>query len=325
MPQSHPHTRPRAKAAPYAALVTGGAGFIGSHLVEALASEGLKVTVFDNLSSGSEANLAAVRGQINFVKGDIRDLEATRRVAAGADFVFHLAGLASVPLSQEDPHFCLDVNGRGTLNVFSAAQNSARRLVYASTSAVYGDAPAPHAETLLPRPNTPYAALKLLGENLLLFYREQGALSSASLRFFNVYGPRQSTDGPDSGVIPLFIDALARGQAPTIHGDGRQTRDFIHVSDAVTALVEAAFAPRAQGIYNVATGAPIAINALWELLSSFFPASLPPHYAPARPGDPRSSHASVQRALDDLNFAATVPLERGLQGLLPQRAGAVLP
>ncbi|MDR1081674.1 MAG: SDR family NAD(P)-dependent oxidoreductase [Deltaproteobacteria bacterium] len=300
------------------ALVTGGAGFIGSHLTEELVRCGMKVRVLDDLSSGTERNLASVADRIDFLEGDIRDAGAVRRAARGAGTVFHLAGLASVPMSQEAPGLCLDVNGTGTLNVFTAAlEAGAGRIVYASTSAVYGDLPAPHREDMLPSPDNPYAAVKLLGEHLGLFFQRRG-LRAVSLRYFNVYGPRQTPDGPDSGVIPRFVAAAARGERPVIHGDGLQTRDFVHVRDVVKATVLAAASEKASGSYNVATGRPVSINELAALLRDLMPEAFrDPSFAAERPGDPARSWADVRRAEQDLGFHASVPLPEGLAGLLP--------
>ncbi|MDR1040992.1 MAG: SDR family NAD(P)-dependent oxidoreductase [Deltaproteobacteria bacterium] len=300
------------------ALVTGGAGFIGSHLTEELANRGIRVRVLDDLSSGTENNLAAVRGRIEFVLGDVRDPDAVSRAARGCGTVFHLAGLASVPLSREDPRLCLDVNGLGTLNVFAAAADAgASRIVYASTSAVYGDLPAPHREDMALCPDSPYAAAKLLGEHLGLFYQEQRGIRAVCLRYFNVYGPRQTPDGPDSGVIPRFVAAALKGERPVIFGDGSQTRDFVHVKDVVRATVSASECPQASGAYNVATGSPVSISELAGLMRSLKPGLVQaPAFAPERPGDPLRSWADVSRAERDLRFSAAVPLSEGLSGLL---------
>jgi UDP-glucose 4-epimerase len=299
------------------ALVTGGAGFIGSHLAEELALRGARVRVLDDLSSGTVDNLSAFRDRIEFVEADIRDRSAVLGAARGCSVVFHLAGLASVPMSREDPRLCLDVNGAGTLNVFeAAAECGAGRIVYASTSAVYGDLPAPHSEDMSPSPDSPYAAVKLLGEHLGLFYRGRG-LEAVSLRYFNVYGPRQTPDGPDSGVIPRFVSAARKGESPVVYGDGLQTRDFVHVKDVVRATILASERPGASGAYNVATGRPVSIAELAGLLASLRPGAFPePEHGPERPGDPARSWASVDRARDGLGFAASVPLAEGLAGLL---------
>ncbi|MDR1314548.1 MAG: SDR family NAD(P)-dependent oxidoreductase [Deltaproteobacteria bacterium] len=299
------------------ALVTGGAGFIGSHLTEELAKTGMNVRVLDDLSSGARRNLAGVMDRIEFIEGDIRDMDAVRRASSGCGTVFHLAGLASVPMSQEAPGLCLDVNGAGTLNVFSAAaEGGAERIVYASTSAVYGDLAPPHREDMLPAPDNPYAAAKLLGEHLGLFYQRKG-LRSVSLRYFNVYGPRQTPDGPDSGVIPRFVAAALRGESPVIYGDGAQTRDFVHVDDVVRATMLAASKSGASGTYNVGSGRPVSIAELAFMLKALRPGAFrDPSFAPERQGDPARSWADVSRAASDLDFRASVPLSEGLAGLL---------
>jgi UDP-glucose 4-epimerase len=300
------------------ALVTGGAGFIGSHLVEALVFSGKKVKVFDNLSSGTLKNLGKIKKKIEFIQGDIRDWNLLKKSCLKSSFIFHLAGMASVPQSQLDPDLCLDINGRGTLNVFkAAAEVGVKKLVYASSSAVYGDLPSPHGELLLPKPNTPYAALKLFGEHLGLFFHEQNNLKTICLRFFNVYGPRQSPNGPDAGVIPIFVQALKNGKTPVIYGDGRQTRDFIHVKDVVKAALKAAEINQKKGveIINVATGFPVEINRLYSLLKKLYPKAPKPHYAPPRPGDPVNSMALIEKAKAKLNFKAEISLKDGLLDL----------
>ncbi|MDR2339238.1 MAG: NAD-dependent epimerase/dehydratase family protein [Deltaproteobacteria bacterium] len=304
------------------ALVTGGAGFIGSHLSEGLLRLGYGVRVLDNLSSGSLGNLEGAMGKgLEFVQGDILDRALVGEACQGATHVFHLAAMASVPQSLADPLNCLSVNGEGTLNVFEgAAAASARRLVFASTSAVYGDLPGPHGEWLATRADTPYAACKLLGENFAAYYREHRGLPTVSLRYFNVYGPRQSFDGPDSGVIPKFIGMILAGEAPLIHGDGDQTRDFIHVLDVVAATIVAGTREGASGVYNVATGTPVRINDLSKLLMGLCPGSKEPAYLPPRPGDPLQSWGSVERAAADLGFKPRIPLAEGLKGLLEGKA-----
>ena len=298
-------------------LVTGGAGFIGSHLTEALLARGFRVRVLDSLASGSLENLGGALERIEFVRGDIRERALVREASRGAGLVFHLAAMASVPMSLDDPSLCLSVNGQGALNVFEeAASAGVRKLVYASTSAVYGDLPGPHDESLAPRANTPYAALKLLGENFALYFQEQRGLGTVCLRYFNVYGPRQSPDGPDSGVIPSFIRRLSLGEAPVIYGDGRQTRDFVHVRDAVEAAILAGASKTASGVYNIATGRPVSINTLASLLKELRPDSPRPILAPQRPGDPEHSWGAAERALRDLSFEPKIELLDGLRELL---------
>lgn len=303
---------------PFAVLVTGGAGFIGSHLVEALALRGIKVRVLDNLSSGRLANLSAATGDIDFHEGDILDFGLVSRLCQGVGVVFHLAALASVPMSRAVPETCLDINGRGTLNVMRAAvEAGVSRLVYASSSAVYGDLPAPHVENMAPRPNTPYAAIKLLGEHMGLFYRESSPLVTVSLRYFNVYGPRQSADGADAGVVPIFVKTLSENRSPVIYGDGSQTRDFIHVSDVVRANILAWRAPIVgDGVFNVATGIETTVNDVFSLLAKNTPDSPKAVFAPARAGDPPRSRGLVDKAASILDFKARVALSEGLAGLL---------
>ncbi|MDR0622037.1 MAG: NAD-dependent epimerase/dehydratase family protein [Deltaproteobacteria bacterium] len=298
-------------------LVTGGAGFIGSHLVEALVRHGLKVSLIDDLSGGKIENLSSVINRVEFYRDDIRNRPLVEKLVQGVTVVFHLAGISSVPQSQIDPSLCLDVNGQGTLNVLElAAKAGVKRLVYASTSAVYGDLPAPHDEELRPSPDSPYAAVKLLGEHLGHHFRESMNLTTISLRLFNAYGPRQSPDGPDAGVIPIFLRALKNGEPPIVYGDGLQTRDFIHVSDVVRALLHAAIVSEPmETVFNVATGRSDTILSLLEIMREDFPNTPPAVHLPARSGDPVISVASVDKARDILGFQAKVGLREGLKGL----------
>ena len=238
-------------------LVTGGAGFIGSHLADGLVRRADRVRLFDNLSSGAWANVAALGGEVERVEGDLRDEAAVRRAVDGVEVVFHLGADPSVPRSVADPRTCYDVNVTGTLTVLQAARAAGcRRVVFASSCAVYGDDPAlPKREAMAPRPGSPYAAAKLAGEELCGVFARLYGLETVALRFFNVYGPRQDPGGPYASVIPRFVDALRRGERPTIYGDGEQTRDFVFVGDVVAANLRAAAAPNAAGgIYNVASG-----------------------------------------------------------------------
>jgi UDP-glucose 4-epimerase len=289
-------------------------------LVEALVLSGRRVKVADDLSSGSKRNLTKVMERIEFHQGDVRDAALMKELVAGAETVFHMAGMSSVSQSQLDPSLCLDVNGRGTLNVMAlAAEAGVRRLVYSSSSAVYGDLPGPHSEDMAPRPDSPYAAVKLLGEHLGQCYRSSG-LETVSLRFFNVYGPRQSADGADAGVVPIFINDLLSRRSPTIYGDGRQTRDFVHVADVVrAALLAAEIASVPDSAINVATGVSASILQVLELLSETFGASPQPIFAPARAGDPLVSEASTKLAEETLGFKAEIALETGLTALLAKR------
>jgi UDP-glucose 4-epimerase len=311
--------RVKEKSSSAQVAVTGGAGFIGSHLVEALVNQGYKVRVLDDLSCGRLDNLSSFADSIEFQKGDIRNQKLVSDLLDGAGVVYHLAGMASVPQSLNDPKLCLEVNGQGTLNVFtSAVKCGLKRLVYASSSAVYGDLPSPQTETDAPRPNTPYAAIKLLGEHLGLFYSQTASLTTVSLRYFNVYGPRQSADGADAGVVPIFVKAVSEGRSPIVYGNGLQTRDFIHVRDVVRATMLAAKASDpGDGVFNVATGTEVTLKELLKLLKRFCPKAPDPIYAPVRAGDPLHSGALVDKARYYLGFKASISLPEGLSELFP--------
>ncbi|MDR3203162.1 MAG: NAD-dependent epimerase/dehydratase family protein [Deltaproteobacteria bacterium] len=297
-----------------AALVTGGAGFIGSRLAKELLNLGLKVKILDNLSCGSFDNLNQIKDSVQFYLGDVRDRELVEKLSHQTAYCFHLAGMSSVPQSQIEPDLCLDINGLGTLNVLRAASlHKVSRVIYASTSAVYGDAPLPHGELTLPRPNTPYAALKLLGEHLALFFYETEGLETISLRFFNVYGPGQSAKGADAPVVPVFNEALKNSRAPIIYGDGLQSRDFLHVSDAVRALIVSAVAPfQGNGVYNVATGKSASLLKVLKILRRRSPLAPEAIHLPARAGDPKFSIALVDKAIRELGFEAKIKLSEGL-------------
>jgi UDP-glucose 4-epimerase len=301
-------------------LVTGGAGFIGSHLAETLAAGGCRVTVLDNLVSGNEANLRhAAAGRIRFVRGDIRDPQAVQDAAQGAEVVFHLAAVVSVPMTVSDPVGSTEVNEVGSLNVMEAARRlKARRLVFASSSAVYGDEPTlPKLETMPPRPLTPYAVQKLAVEYHLKVYGSLYGLETASLRFFNVFGPRQDPSSPYSGVISIFMTRALDGAAPVIYGDGRQSRDFVYVADVVQALIAAASAPDAPGgVFNVGTGRDVTISGLWESIASLAGVAVIPSHGPPRSGDIPHSVAAVAAARDRLGFMPQVSLAEGLKRTL---------
>ncbi len=238
-------------------LVTGGAGFIGSHMVEELVRRGESVRVLDNLSTGHEENLAAVRDKIDFRQADIRDLESIRPLFAGVDYVIHLAALASVARSMEDPVETTLVNLNGTLHVLLAARDAhVKRVVMAATAAAYGDDPAlPRVETQMPQPLSPYALTKLADEYYGQIFNRYFGLEVVALRFFNIFGPRQDPKSPYTGVLSKFIVAYLRGTTPTIFGDGEQSRDFTYVANVVDATLRACQAPAAPGkVINVGTG-----------------------------------------------------------------------
>ncbi len=303
------------RAGPVRCLVTGGAGFIGSHLVEALLKRGDEVRVLDDLSSGRRANLAEAGGRLEFVEGSI-GREATIQAALdGVDLVFHLAGLVAVPESLENPRKCIELNDLAVFNLYAAAaERRVRRVVLSSSSAVYGEAPVPHGEDLCPRPNTPYALHKLLGEHYGLFFHEYRGLESVYLRYFNVYGPRQLPDSPYSGVISLFMDRLRRGEPGLIFDDGLQTRDFVYVGDVVRANLAAAERPGVAGeAFNIGCGRATTIGELYRLLAGLAGRpDLAPSFLPPRPGDIRHSRGPVEKAARNLGFRAEVALAEGL-------------
>jgi UDP-glucose 4-epimerase len=298
------------------ALVTGGAGFIGSHLVEALLAGGCRVTVIDDLSSGNERNLPATSGGFRFIRGDIRDRRAVESAAAGCEAVFHLAAVVSVPKTTQDPVGSADVNEAGSLNVLEAARRAgARRFVFASSSAVYGDDPRlPKREDMAPKPLTPYAVQKLAIEYHAHVYSSLFGLPSVSLRFFNVFGPRQDPSSPYSGVISIFMTKALTAGVPVIYGDGRQSRDFVFVGDVVQALIRATNSQGATGkVFNVGTGRSVTIGALWEMVAALSGSSAKPVHEPLRPGDVPQSVSAIDAARADLGFAPQVSFERGLE------------
>lgn len=297
-------------------LVTGGAGFIGSHLVDALDERGAKVTVLDDLSNGHEENLEQVLDRIRFIKGDIRDPEACREAAAGAAFVFHQAARGSVPRSIADPLGTIDVNVRGTAAVFTACRDApVGRVVYASSSSVYGDSTTlPKREGEEGAPLSPYALSKTMNEQLATVFARCFGMKVIGLRYFNVYGPRQDPNGPYAAVVPRFFAAYRRNEPPIIYGDGEQSRDFTFVSDVVNANLLAAGAPEeAWGrAYNVAPGSSTSIHTLAKAIREAWGGGPEARFAPPRAGDVLHSRADVSSALAALGFAASVSLEAGI-------------
>jgi nucleoside-diphosphate-sugar epimerase len=296
-------------------LVTGGAGFIGSHIVNRLVSDGERVRVIDNLASGNASNLAGVHGEIEFIEGDIRDQAVVRQAMSGIDYVLHHAAQPSVPLSVADPGMTYAVNVGGTMSLLSAAMESGiRRFVFASTSAVYGDDPtSPKSEYLMPKPISPYASSKLAGEQLCAVYQNCYGLECISLRYFNVYGPGQDPNSAYAALIPKVLDLLNRGERPIIFGDGEQTRDFIYVNDVVDANIRAARSTTGSGgVFNIASGRPTSLNQIVSVLSSLMGVAPGADLQAERPGDIRHSLADVSRAALDLGFVAETTLEAGL-------------
>jgi nucleoside-diphosphate-sugar epimerase len=299
-------------------LVTGGAGFIGSHLVDELVHGGADVVVLDNLATGSLDNLHAVLDRVRLLQGDIRDEAFVGEAAEGVDFVFHEAALPSVARSVEDPASSNDVNVRGTLNVLMAARShKVKRVVYASSSSVYGDTPElPKHEGMPTCPLSPYAVSKLAGELYCRAFTRVYGLSTVSLRYFNVFGTRQNPKSLYAAVIPIFIDGLRRGVPLTVFGDGEQTRDFTPVRNVVRANMLAMTAPGVSGgVFNVACGERVSLNAMIGMLAAF--SGKQPHvqHDQARPGDVRDSLASIRLALEKLSYRPEVRFEDGLRML----------
>ncbi len=297
-------------------LVTGGAGFIGSHLVHELAQRGERVTVLDNLSAGKVENLRDVWQRIQFIEGDIRDLGTVRRAVAGVDYVLHQAALRSVPLSIEDPATYHEVNASGTLNVLLAARDAkVRRVVMASSSSVYGDTERlPQQEDQPTRPISPYATTKLLTERYGQLFTDCYGLETVALRYFNVFGPRQDIGSQYAVVIPKFITAIMAGEAPPIHGDGQQTRDFTFVANVVEANLRAAVAPGVAGeVFNIACGQAHSVLELAERINAILGTSVAPRFLPKRQGDIVHTRADVTKARQRLGCQFAVSFDEGLR------------
>ena len=299
-------------------LVTGGAGFIGSHVVDALAARGDAVRVVDDLSTGRRANLDGCPG-IELIEADLADDGVAARVVAGIDHVIHLAAIPSVPRSVRQPARCHRANVEATLSLLLAARDAGvRRVVLASSSSVYGESEVlPKHENLCPRPVSPYALHKLIGEQYAALFARLYGLETVALRFFNVFGPRQSPASQYSGVISLFTAALLAGSSPTIHGDGEQTRDFTYVSDVVAGVLAACAAPGAAvsgRAVNLARGGRISVNALYAALQRITGATaVEAAYTRPRPGDVRDSQADISLARELFDFEAAVSVEEGLR------------
>jgi UDP-glucose 4-epimerase len=300
-------------------LVTGGAGFIGSHIVEELLQRGESVRVLDDLSSGRKENLASVQDVVDFQERDIRDLDAIRPLFEGVDYVIHLAAVPSVARSIEDPISTTLVNLNGTLHVLLAARDAqAKRVVMGTTAAVYGDDPSmPRVETQTPQPLSPYALTKLAGEHYGLIFHRIFDLEFVALRYFNIFGPRQNPQSPYTGVLSKFIVAYLRGQRPTVFGDGEQSRDFTFVTNVVDATLRACLAPTAAGkVINVGTGKGSTLNQILALLNQILGVPVTPQYAPPRAGDVRHSTADISLARTTLGYEPRVSLEDGLRRMI---------
>ncbi|MCX7825266.1 MAG: SDR family oxidoreductase [Verrucomicrobiae bacterium] len=301
-------------------LITGGAGFIGGHLAERLVRDGKSVRILDNFSSGRENNLNGCGGKVEVIRGDLRDRDAVARAVSGTRVVFHLAAMVSVPQSVADPQTAHEVNVNGTLNLFLAARDAGvRRVVFSSSSAVYGDSPdQPKREDMRPAPISPYGLHKLIGEQYARLFHRLYGLEVVSLRYFNVFGPRQDPTSPYAAAIPRFISRLLAGQPPIVFGDGRQTRDFTYVENVIEANLAAAAAP-AEAVgesFNIASGASTSVNDLIATLNRILGTNIVPIHDPPRSGDILHSAADISKAARILNCPPRVDLATGLRRTL---------
>jgi len=295
-------------------LVTGGAGFIGSHLVEELVRRGERVRVVDNLMTGKRQNIVHVPS-VEFVEGDLADLDVAQRAVMGIDYVLHQAAIPSVPRSVQDPVTSNRANIEASLNILVAARDAGvRRLVYAGSSSVYGNSPTlPKVETMATAPLSPYALQKLVAEQYCQMFTRLYGLETVTIRYFNVFGPRQDPSSPYSGVISLFISALCDGRRPTIFGDGEHTRDFTYVANVVDGVLRACTADSASGeVINVATGGRASLNTLFQTIRELVGAGVEPIYADPRPGDVRDSQADISKARRILGYQPIVSFQEGL-------------
>lgn len=297
------------------ALVTGGAGFIGSHIVDRLLKDGHEVIVLDDFSTGHRSNLQE-NDALTVVEGDISNFDTVKQCMQGIDWVFHKAAVASVPRTVNDPIGSTAVNYQGTLHLLEAARhNKVKRMVFASSAALYGDEPTlPKVETMCPVTLSPYAVDKLASEFACGMYTKLYGVETVCLRYFNVYGPRQDPSSPYSGVISIFTDKLKNKETPTIFGDGKQTRDFVFVSDVVEANMKAITSESGVGeYYNIATGNKITLNDLLKILSDIYGVEFDVNYGDVRQGDIKESYAVINKAIAKLNWSPSVALEQGLK------------
>jgi len=298
-------------------VVTGGAGFIGSALVRALLANGKSVHVIDNLSTGRLENLEEVAEDVKFHEVDLRDYHRIAPIIAGAERVFHLGALPSVPKSILEPVPSHECNIDGSFNVFhAAAEGKVGRVIYAASSSAYGDTEVlPKVETMAPRPKSPYAVQKLLGEYYASVFAECFGLETVSLRFFNVFGPRQDPSSVYSGVLSIFLKCLIERRPPTMYGDGEQSRDFTYVEDVVGLLLKASSAPATVSgkVFNAGNGNRYTLNETWQLLQQIERVSLPAKYGPPRSGDVKHSQADTTAAVQELGHAPQFSFEQGLR------------
>ncbi len=298
-------------------LVTGGAGFIGSHLTERLVLLGARVRVLDDFSTGKRENIAHLLDRIELLEGSLTDPQTVRQAVEGVEVIFHQGAIPSVVRSVEDPLTTHQVNATGTLLLLLAARDAkVKRVVFASSSSVYGDTlTLPKREDMPPSPQSPYALSKLIGEHLCRLFWNLYGLETVSLRYFNIFGPRQDPTSQYAAVIPRFITALLNGEPPTIYGDGEQTRDFTFVDNCVQANLLAATAENVAGeVINVGSGKQTSVNELFRLIRQLVGAdAIEPFYAPPRPGDVRHSLADITKAREKLGYEPRIPLEEGLR------------
>lgn len=300
-------------------LVTGGSGFIGSHLCRKLLGEGHGVRVLDNLSSGKRANLSDVAGDIDFHEADLRDEDAVQRAVKGVEYILHHAAVASVQTSVEEPLKEQQINSVGTLNLLEAArQAGVRRVVFAASAAAYGNDPrVPKREDMRPTPESPYAISKLAGEYYCGVYDRLYGLETVCLRYFNVYGPRQDPASPYSGVISIFAKRMLNGLLPLVHGDGLQTRDFVSVYDVVAANMLAHQVESARGqVYNIGSGRRSSLMDLLTALNAVLSSDIQAEFVEARAGDVRDSLADISKAQSELGYRPSMDLQRGLREVI---------
>lgn len=296
-------------------LVTGGAGFIGSHLAEELTRRGSSVRVVDNLATGKRENIAHLR-EVEFIEGDLADFDVARQAVLDVDYVLHQAAIPSVPRSVVDPLTSHRANIDASVNILVASRDAGvKRLIYAGSSSAYGNSSTlPKIETMVGEPLSPYALQKLVAEQYARLFTRLYGFETVTIRYFNVFGPRQDPSSPYSGVISLFISALCEGHQPTIFGDGEQTRDFTYVKNVVDAVIAASEAPEISGeVINVAMGNCVSINHLFRTVREMVSANLEPNYAEARQGDVRDSQADISKARLMLNYRPSVDLKEGLR------------
>ncbi len=297
-------------------LVTGGAGFIGSNLVEALVAGGDKVVVYDDLRRGQKRRVQDYKQtEVRLVEGDVRDGKELKKAAKGCDYLLHLAGVSGVERSVRDPEETVDVAAKGTLNALIAARDlKVKRVILPSSCAVYGESPVlPKEEAMLPTPYSPYGAACLVAEDLMRVFYATYRVETVCLRLFNVYGPQETPDDADSGVVAKFISSLLRGKQPLIYGDGKQSRDFVHVSDVVEAFRLACTAPKAEGeVFNIASGSRVSVSGLLAVFNQLLEIEVQPDYKDARPADVRHSLAETIKAQEVLGFRPRVGLHEGL-------------